>query len=376
MWAAMGACYAPLDLHADGINTAEAGRNALQAGDNDTAIRLLSRAIDAGLEGGDAVTAHVLRGVAHSNRGEWDQAIADYDVALRLDQKSVVAHTNKGNALAQKGLSSDAIAEYDKALSLDPNYVNAYIGRGNAHADLRNYTQGLNDLDTALKLDPANLIALQTRAYTYFRANQIDHAVEGYSQVLKRDPGAFVAYSGRAAAYSRLGRYDLALKDLDQAVSLSANNPTIIAARGRARYLAGMFSLAVEDFSHVQGLAPKDQYAWIWLILAKMNLDRSWRPARLPVNAGKDTWPTPVAMFLSGQLGEKQLMALARTQSVKDEEGRQCEADTYVGEYFWLKGQIAKARKHFENAIGSCPDRYMELWFVESRLASATASQS
>ena len=60
----------------------------------------------------------------------------------------------KGWARAELGLHEEALPDFDAALRLDPNNAWAFMSRGRAKADLGRYEEALADFDTALRLDP------------------------------------------------------------------------------------------------------------------------------------------------------------------------------------------------------------------------------
>ena len=71
------------------------------------------------------------------------------------------------------------------------------------------------------------------------------------------------------------------------------------------------------------------------------------------------TWPYPVASLYLGQMSVEELDAVA----ADDEQN--CEANFYVGEWHLLKGDIASARKRFEQALGICPSNFIERSMTE-----------
>jgi tetratricopeptide (TPR) repeat protein len=70
--------------------------------------------------------AHNQRGMAFQDKGEYDKAIADCDVALRLDPKYCGAYCNRAYARKKKGEYQNAIADYNEAIRIDSKYAEAY----------------------------------------------------------------------------------------------------------------------------------------------------------------------------------------------------------------------------------------------------------
>ena len=96
--------------------------------------------------------AYVYRGISAYDRGDLDQAIANYDQAIALDPQFAIAYNNRGNAYYYKGDLDQAIADCDQAIALDPQYAAAYNNRGLAYYDQGNLDQAIADFERALDL--------------------------------------------------------------------------------------------------------------------------------------------------------------------------------------------------------------------------------
>lgn len=73
------------------------------------------------------------RGSAYETRGDHDQAIADFDKAIRLQPDNAVTYYNRGVANAGKGEIILAISDYDKAIQRKQDFAEAYFNRGVAY---------------------------------------------------------------------------------------------------------------------------------------------------------------------------------------------------------------------------------------------------
>jgi hypothetical protein len=97
--------------------------------------------------GGVATHEHVPDGdtyfrrcLAFANRGEHDQAIANFDEALA---PHCAESDNRGMAHAERDEHHDAIADCTETLRLTPEAVDAFDSRGVAHCMTEDYNQAL-----------------------------------------------------------------------------------------------------------------------------------------------------------------------------------------------------------------------------------------
>ena len=96
---------------------------------------------------------YIDRGKAMADKGEYFEAIRDYDMAISLNPANAKSYHYRGKAKEELGQHAAAIVDYDKAISLDPDAAYAYYYRGKVKADLGHKGQeGREDLEKALKL--------------------------------------------------------------------------------------------------------------------------------------------------------------------------------------------------------------------------------
>jgi len=71
-------------------------------------------------------------GVVHAKGDRLEEAIAEFDEALRLDPEFALARHNLGESYSILGESKRAIQDYDEAIRLDPEFALAYTSRGSS----------------------------------------------------------------------------------------------------------------------------------------------------------------------------------------------------------------------------------------------------
>jgi Tfp pilus assembly protein PilF len=81
-----------------------------------------------------------------------EDAIAEYDEALRVDPSYVCAYTGRAVAHLSVGDAFEALRDYDDALRLEPEFAGAYAGRAVALIVLRKDAEAQRDIEQAVEL--------------------------------------------------------------------------------------------------------------------------------------------------------------------------------------------------------------------------------
>lgn len=265
------------------------------------------------------------------------------------------AYNNRGVALSQKGDRDGAIADYDQAIRLDPKLASAYNGRGLAWSNKGDLDRAISDYDRAIRLDPGLARAYSNRGSAWSTRGELVRAIGDYSQAIRLEPEYPIAYYNRGSARSARGDLARAMGDFDQAIRLDPKYMEAYKSRGYARFAAGLFDKAADDFGKAADLAD-NSYAMIWSYLARARLgqdaaaDLSAAVARL--NAKE--WPVPVIEFLLGRRSADDLRTAAGSAT------EQCEAAFYLGEWQVLRHNAAEATAALRGAAETCPKSFVE----------------
>jgi tetratricopeptide (TPR) repeat protein len=108
-------------------------------------LKIIGEVTDHKIESQTAI--NYFKGIAHSIRGQHDQAIPYYSKAIEINPGFANAYFSRGVALAEgKGEYDEAISDYDKAVEIDPGFVKAVLARGVAYYYKREYDKAWADV--------------------------------------------------------------------------------------------------------------------------------------------------------------------------------------------------------------------------------------
>jgi tetratricopeptide (TPR) repeat protein len=190
------------------------------------------------------------------NKGDYDQAIANFDEVIKLFPKLDSAHATRGLAYFYKGDYDRAIAGYDQALKLNPTKDIFYENRGRVYFGKGEFDHAIADFDQALKLNPKNYRSYESRADVYFDKRDWENAIQDYTATLQLKPDDANAHLGRGNAYRAKGDYDRAIDDLNEAIRLVPNHALALDSRGAVFVAMKEYERAVPDLGEAIRLSP------------------------------------------------------------------------------------------------------------------------
>ena len=147
--------------------------------------------------------AHHNLGVIWSKQpGRLNDAIAEFEEALRLKPDSAEAHNNLGLAWAQQpGRLNDAIAEYEEALRLKPGFAEVHGNLGVVWAQQPGrLPDAIAEFEEALRLKPDYAQCWHNLGVSWFRLGNQPAAVAAFREEVRLSPHDPAARQALAAA--------------------------------------------------------------------------------------------------------------------------------------------------------------------------------
>ncbi len=263
-------------------------------GDYDRAIADAGEAIRSKPDYSDAYYG---RCAAYKFKGDYDRAIADCDKAISLKPDLSGAFVNLGGCYLAKHEYDRAIANYNEAIRLNPSYTDGIVGRGLVYEAKGDRTRALADFETALSYQPDNHFAIDGRDRLRSNLSEAwnacaqgsrggadwDRQITGCNDVLasgarETTTNRATALENRSIAHTNKGEYDIAVADASEAIRLDPNMSDAYYGRCAAYKYKGDYDRAIADCDKAINLKPDLAGAFLNLAgcyLAKHDYDRS-----------------------------------------------------------------------------------------------------
>jgi len=248
------------------------------------AIELLKNAPDVDLQ----FMFLMNRGLIRLQRGQFDQAAADYQEAIRLRKDPALAHAGLAYVLQKQNKLAAAIDQFTQAIAVKPDWSPTYRGRAElrlAHADSTpaDRDSALADLAMAIQHEPPGsperALDHSLRAKIFYRNGRYDDALKECESALGILPERVAAASVQADQVQadaleiqirtllQLRRYDEAMRSCDQAIAKGKKSAMFYELRGLAGAGHDDYPGAIRDFGRALEIRPDDPH-----LLA----DRGW----------------------------------------------------------------------------------------------------
>jgi len=201
--------------------------------------------------------AHFNLGTALTREGRTADAIAQYEIALRLNPDLPEVHFNLGNALMREGRTADAVAEYEFALRLDPKHPVVHFNLATALIREGRIAEAVVQCEEALRLNPNIPEAHYDLGIALGAAGRTTDEIAQYEEAIKLDPNLAEVHSNLANALNQEGRTAEAIVQCEEALKL---NPKLAEAHnnlGNALNREGRFPEALTQYDEALVLAPK-----------------------------------------------------------------------------------------------------------------------
>ncbi|MFT4688063.1 MAG: Tfp pilus assembly protein PilF [Limisphaerales bacterium] len=163
-------------------------------------------------------------GNAYAANNEFLFAEVNYVKARETDPQFPLVQLpyNYGNVLLQVGKIQQAIGQYQLALKIEPEHLGILNNLGIAHLQLQQPEQALPYLRQAVTLDPQNIDSIFNIATALLRVDRLGEAEQMFGVALRMRPDIPDLHRGLADLYLKQQKPELAQRHLNVAIQIEA----------------------------------------------------------------------------------------------------------------------------------------------------------
>jgi tetratricopeptide (TPR) repeat protein len=199
----------------------------------------------------DGTNFQALNGIlgVYAQTGAYDKAHARIDQALASNPNNASLHFLKGQVFGYQHNPQGVEAELRKAIELDPNYVAAYFSLGSLFVNTQQTERAIAEFKEITQRRPDDQAAYTMIGMLEDSRKNYDAAVENYKKALDKDPNAVIAANNLAWLYAATGKGNLdeAVKLAQSVVQKNPNVPGFIDTLGWVYYKKSLYAAAAEQ---------------------------------------------------------------------------------------------------------------------------------
>jgi len=211
-------------------------------------------------------------GTIRRRQGRVEEAISDFENAVRVQPESPESLDNLGEALTTLGKSDEAIAHLLAATRIRPTFVKAHIDLGSALMRAGRVEQSAAQFQEALRLDPANSDAeyrmagaLMIEGRPQEAMPHLQKALPELVETVRRNLDDADGHYNLGEVYGMMGRPAEAVLEFSSAVRLRPDDPEARFNLGVALSDENRLTEASQQFASATQLRPEYVKAHLYL---------------------------------------------------------------------------------------------------------------
>ncbi|MGA2678311.1 MAG: tetratricopeptide repeat protein [Sedimentisphaerales bacterium] len=179
--------------------------------------------------------------------GYWRDTITLFTHTAAVTANNAVAHNALGVYYSGKGDYGNAIREFEQVLKINANNVAARNVLGVCYANKGDYESAIREFETVLRIDANNITAIYNIAKRKAINGETDEAIKGYNRVLAITPGETDTYIALAEMESNRGNFERAMDLYREGLKYHPENGDLHGQLGSLLLQAGRVDEAINE---------------------------------------------------------------------------------------------------------------------------------
>jgi protein O-mannosyl-transferase len=195
--------------------------------------------------------AYNFRGICYAEKGNYRQAVDDYNVALKINSQYKEALNNRANAYRMIGQNDLALKDFKQIITINPKFADAYYNRGLLYLEINHLDNALADFTTAINVDPNMADYFNNRGVALRLKGEYEKSFADFNQALKLNKNFAEAYFNRGMIFQIHRRYFPAIVNYTEALRIKPTYADARFRRGTVFASLGKYDQAIKDFNHI-----------------------------------------------------------------------------------------------------------------------------
>ena len=196
------------------------------------------------------------------NEQKYKEAIADFDKAAEIKPDAPYPFEGKGDVLKALQQYPEALIAYEKATQVKPDYPWGWYGKGDILSLSQKYKEAVAAYDKALELKSDNPGIWTVRGEALANLEQYKEAITSYEKAIAINENYINAWIGKASALFVSGKRQEGLAAIDKAVKIDDNSAYAWIVRGTLLNGDGGHEGALASYEKAIKIDAKNFQAW------------------------------------------------------------------------------------------------------------------
>jgi len=187
------------------------------------------------------------RGKVNRDKGNYEQALADYDKAIELDPAFYKAYHNRAKIYFDQQRFDEAIENYSVVLEFNPRFYEAVSNLGIIYASQQKNDLALEMLNRAMDIKPDHLNTIRSRGMLYEQMGEYDKALVDFIIYLKENPYDDGIYNSVGVIYQNLDLHQRAIPAFTSSINIKPSQGIYWQNRSISYYMLKDYDNALSD---------------------------------------------------------------------------------------------------------------------------------
>lgn len=324
----------------------------------------------------DRKTAHMEKGQALFDEGNFEKARLEFKNVLQIDPKDVPSRFALAQTLEKLQNWRGAAGHYLGVLETDPNHLESLSRMGQIYLLGRNQEKAQEHANKILAIDANNPDGYTLRAGVKSLNNDLDGALADALAAVEASPGHANASALLASLYLRDGKADKSIKTLEDALARNPDSGTIRSLLARVHIQTGDTAKAQKLFEEIVANQPDELQPRLRLAafhVSQKNIDSADATLKAAIS---DIGSTDAQLAYAEFLAKNRSMnaAVAQLDTAIEAEPAEYRLRFAQGKIYEAAADLPNARKVYESIIGRLEEG-PNLLNAKTRLAVVSARE-